>query len=77
MMQVVVRSLNPRLDDSSCPQTTGTPRMSLAISRTASSCSGLRIERYPDTARPSILPRTDSRKPLTASTSKGSFGSPW
>ena len=77
MMHVAVRSLKPSPDDSSWPQITGTSRISLAISLTLFSWSGLRTARYPVTATPSTLPLTDSRNFLAASSSRGWISSPW
>ena len=73
---VAALSLKPRPEERSWPQTAGTSSISAAMSRTRFSWSGLRTERYPATATPSTLPRTDSRKALTASSSSGAASSP-
>ena len=74
--QVVVRSLNPRDEDSSCPHTAGTPRMSEAMALTAFSWSGFLMLMNPVIATESTFPLTDSRNVLTASRSRGSSSRP-
>ena len=70
MTQVVVRSLKPSSDDSSNPQTAGTPRISLAMSLTLISCSGFLTLMKLEIAIPSTFPLMDSRNSLAAASSR-------
>ncbi len=74
---VMVLSLNPRAEDSSCPHTTGRSVALLISSLTAISCSGFRTLRYEETAKASTLVFTDSTNSLAPSMSSSAFLSPW
>ena len=74
---VMVLSLKPKAEDSSCPHTTGRSVALLISSFTAISCSGFRTLRYDDMAKASTLFLTDSTNSLAPSMSSSAFLSPW